>query len=365
MTDPAMQESPPTGRAVVVLYVGLKYDYGDPRRGASYEHVNFHHTLSRMPSVRLEAFHFDEVMRTVEREAMNRQLLETVRRVQPDVCFFALFTDEIKPETIEQISKQCVTVNWFSDDHWRFESFSKFWAPRFRWVATTDAHAVERYHAIGCRQVILTQWACNHFLYRPHAEKADLDVTFVGQAHSSRKQWIERLRKAGVGVQCWGRGWENGRLGQDEMMRLYGRSKVNLNFTESSARWGVKPVAKIFLKRRADGTFRINCPRAMAGALSVLMRPPRTQIKGRNFEIPGCGGFLLTSYAERLEEFYKLDEEVAVFKSEEELVEKVRYYIGDEAKREAIRRAGYERTIRDHTFERRFGMMFRTMGFEV
>jgi spore maturation protein CgeB len=364
VTDSVAGMSSSGKRPLSVLYVGLKYDYGNPARGQSFEQTNFFHTLSHMSGIDVEAFHFDEVMRSVGREEMNRRLLAVVRERKPDVCFFALFTDEIKKETIKRISESTVTANWFSDDHWRFSSFSRFWGPLFHWVVTTDADALPRYRAIGCRQVILTQWACNHFLYKPYDAARDLDVTFVGQVHSVRKQWIERLRAGGIRVQCWGRGWENGRLSQDEMIRLYSRSRINLNFTESSARWGVKPVAKVFVKRRADGSIRMNSPAEMSGALSALMRPPRAQIKGRNFEIPGSGGFQLTSYAERLEEFYEPGKEVVVFRTADELIEKIRYYLKHEDERENVRRAGYERTMREHTFERRFREMFRMMGIQ-
>ena len=38
----------------------------------------------------------------------------------------------------------------------------------------------------------------------------------------------------------------------------------------------------------------------MAGASGDGMRPFAEQIKGRNFEIPGCGGFTLSGWAENL-----------------------------------------------------------------
>ncbi len=350
-----------------VLYIGLKYDYGFPARGPSFEQTNFWHTLSCMRGIQLHSFHFDDVMRAAGREEMNRRLIDAVNEVEPDVCFFALFTDEIRQETIRTITARVgtVTFNWFSDDHWRFESFSRYWASLFHWVVTTDASAVEKYRAIGCERVILSQWACNHFLYKPSNVAQDIDVSFIGQVHSSRRKYIRGIRDAGIDVQCWGRGWEHGRLGQEEMMRLYSRSKINLNFTESSAQWQWKPLTKVVLKRRADGSLRLNTWREMRGSLRTLLSRPRPQIKARNFEIPGSGGFLLTSTADRLEEYYVPGKEIAVFDGESDLVEKIRFYLQHDDEREAIRRAGYERTMRDHTFEKRFRDIFRTMGFEV
>ena len=83
-----------------LLYIGLKYDYGQPERGFSYEHVNFLETLRRMEGIQVEFFPFDEVMRSAGRAKMNVRLLETVEARRPDVCFFVLFTDEIERKTI-------------------------------------------------------------------------------------------------------------------------------------------------------------------------------------------------------------------------------------------------------------------------
>jgi spore maturation protein CgeB len=61
-----------------VLYIGLKYDYGQPERGFSYENVNFLGTLSRMEGLDVRFFPFDEEMRRGGRDGMNRSLLRTV-----------------------------------------------------------------------------------------------------------------------------------------------------------------------------------------------------------------------------------------------------------------------------------------------
>jgi len=362
-----MQPHHTTGRGageVKVFYVALKHDYGDPRRGISFEHANFFHTFSQMKGIRLIPFFFDEILRSVGREEMNRLLLEDVMKERPQVCFFTLFTDEIRKETIRTISERsgALTVNWFTDDHWRFEGFSRYWAPLFNWVATTDYVSLEAYRKIGCSNVLCSQWACNHFLYKPRDIRRDLDVTFVGQVHSTRRNTIERLAAAGLDVRCWGKGWERGRLEVDAMIETFSRSKINLNFTESSVRWKLKPVAKVFLKRRADGSIHLNELREISAGASVLFNRPRAQIKGRTFEVPGCGGFLLTSRADRLEEYYRLGEEIAVFEGTDDLIDKIRFYLVHEEERERIRRAGYERTLREHTFEQRFRQLFRAMG---
>jgi spore maturation protein CgeB len=86
------------------------------------------------------------------------------------------------------------------------------------------------------------------------------------------------------------------------------------------------------------------------------------QIKGRNFEVPGCGGFLLTGMAENLGQYYEIGKEVACFDDRHDLIDKVRYYLEHEDEREAIAQAGYERTLREHTYARRFSEIFGHIG---
>lgn len=146
------------------------------------------------------------------------------------------------------------------------------------------------------------------------------------------------------------------------MISTFSRSKINLNFSESSVLWGLKPVAKVFLKRRCDGSIRMNEFREMYSSAQVLFNRRRAQIKGRIFEVPGCGGFLLTSSADRLDQYYRVGEEIGVFEGPDDLIDKIRYYLRHDEERERIRLAGYERTLKDHTFEQRFRQLFRSMG---
>ena len=344
-----------------VLFVGLKYDYGVPSHGLSFEYINFYDTLSRMINLTVDLFPFDEIMCNHGRDKMNNLLIETVHNTKPDVCFFFLFTDEIKKETIQIITEreQTITLNWFADDHWRFNSFSKYWAPLLNWSVTTDHKAVEKYQNIGCHNVIQSQWGFNHHLYKPVAISRDYAVTFVGQVHSNRKRFINKITNAGINVECWGRGWRNGRLNQDEMIALYSRSKINLNFTESSSGLRLKSIAKALLTRRADNNYRVNSPSEVSAHLTTLFGDRRQQIKGRNFEIPGSGGFLLSQHADKIEEYFVPDREIAIFSSEDELFEKIQYFLNHDSERESIRLAGHERAIKEHTFQKRFDDIFK------
>ena len=353
-----------------ILYVAMKYDYGDPRRGLSFEHHNFYETLDRMREHQVAYFAFDDVLTRLGRDGMNRALLDTVAEVKPHLALFVLFTDEITPQTIREITTRsgAVTFNWFADDHWRFFNFSRHWAPLFHWVSTTDPRAIPRYRHMGYANVIKTQWACNHYTYRPsltpdgRLETAyDYDVTFVGQPHSNRRQVVDDLRRAGIDVRCWGFGWPNGRLGQEDAIRVFARSRVNLNLAKSSGGVTIEELAKIAINRRADGSFHFWPPALWADNVRSFLAKGREQVKGRNFEIPGAGGFLLTSPTEDLATYYVPGREVELYAGPDDFVDKIRYYLAHDREREAIRAAGYARTLREHTYVHRFKEIFTTI----
>ncbi len=76
-------------------------------------------------------------------------------------------------------------------------------------------------------------------------------------------------------------------------------------------------------------------------------------INYRTFETTGCGTMLITNYTQGLEKLFDIDKEIVVYRSLEELDQKVRYYLDNEEEREEIARSGYERSSKDHTFDRR------------
>jgi spore maturation protein CgeB len=345
-----------------VIFAALKYDYGDPQRGPSFEYTNFYDTLKNMSGIEVELWPIDELTMQYGKEEMNRQLLNKVKTEKPDLLFTFLFRDEFEPKVIQEItnSTSTLTLNWFGDDQWRFESYSKNWAPLYSYVATTDEGSVLKYKILGLSNVIKTQWACNHFSYKPERVEQEYDVTFIGQPHGNRKKVFNNMIQAGIKIDCFGYGWPQGRVEQEQMIKLFSASKINLNLANTSFGLNLRTIARVFLHKKGRLVFPNSWSETKLN-FNSLFKAKCEQMKGRNFEVPGCGGFLLTSYIAELPKYYKLNKEVVVFKNTPELIEKIKYYLKNSAEREAIARAGYERTIKEHTYEQRFREIFKTM----
>ena len=313
-----------------VLYVALKYNYGQPSQGYGVEHYHFYHTLVRMGH---DILYFDMMLMQHGRESMNKRLLEVAKREKPDLMFTVLHTNELEKTVVREISESpdTVTLNWFCDDLWRFDNYSRYWAPCFNGVITTAPSALPKYAHLGYSGVIKSQYACNHFLYRKLDLPLKYDVTFVGQPHSDRREIIQSLRDAGINVHAWGNGWKSGRLSQEEMIRVFNQSRINLNLSKAST------------PDTGDDQYT-------------------EQLNGKSFEIPGCGGFQLSGSAGDLHNYYEIGKEVVCFEEVDDLREKIYYYLSNEDERAAIAQAGYQRTLRDHTYVHRFTNIFKRLG---
>lgn len=73
----------------------------------------------------------------------------------------------------------------------------------------------------------------------------------------------------------------------------------------------------------------------------------------RIMDIMGAGGFVLTNYCEETAELFEEGKEIVMFRTPEELIQKVDYYLEHEEEREQIARAGHERAMNDYTYEKK------------
>jgi spore maturation protein CgeB len=98
--------------------------------------------------------------------------------------------------------------------------------------------------------------------------------------------------------------------------------------------------------------------KAIAGAKIALnfIRTRDPQVKDthnmRTFEIPACGGFMLTTRTKEQAEFFEEDKEYVAFDDPAELRAKVERYLPDESSRRTIAAAARARVLR-YSYERR------------
>lgn len=349
-----------------IIYTGIQYSFYKKAAGLSFEHNNFYLSLKNLPGVEIKYLPFDRILE-VGKKKFNEELLKEVREWQPDLMFVFMLTDEVSKETLSKIKKETKTktLAWFSDDTWRFWSYSRHWTPYFDWVVTVYDEPYEWYQKLGLKNVIKSCWAANTELYRPVPEDGQPipDVSLVGSWNKARQRVVDAVRKTGIKVSVFGAGWGEGRISEEGMIRLFGQSKINLGLNQPNMDFSLKSFGKLFFRRSVH---RIvpdsrHFPRNFR---SFIVGRKISQIKARVFEIPACGGLLLTGYAKGLERYYEIGKEIVVYKNEEEIPGIIRYYLAHEEERKSIAKAGYERTVREHTYEKRFEEIFRRIGLK-
>lgn len=274
----------------------------------------------------LKELGYDVQLLNLENVSDNK-LIKKVSTWKPDYLLMLFYKNEISYEAIRYISDNtpCITMCWMGDDEHQF-SIPQYWssdrmAPNFNVVICTLPGMVDKYKKIGCKNVIVSQWAANPNVFRPIKCKQDIDISFCGWAHTDRPQKVEQLRKVGIDIKTFGAGWgHNSFIKVKDYVRVFSRSKINLNF-------GTTEKGKL-------------------------------QIKGRDFEVPMSGGFLLTTYNPLLGKYFKFGKEIETYRNFPEMVKKIKYYLAHDNERNAIARAGYLRAINNHTYLKRFKKIF-------
>ncbi|MDY6790233.1 MAG: glycosyltransferase [Thermodesulfobacteriota bacterium] len=282
--------------------------------------INFYEPLKKICSNTIN-YNYVERLRQIGKKEMNDEVLRLVDREKPDYVFFITHQDQVDISTLDKIKMLgAKTIAWFSDDHWRFDNYSKFIAPHVFCSITTDRYAFDKYREIGLN-VVRSQWAANQGYYKKMPLQFLYDVSFVGQDYGRRREHLAYLKDKGLPVVVFGKGFGTF-LEFNNIIKVFNASKINLNFSSSSSDDGIK------------------------------------QIKGRFFEVPMSGGFLLTEYADGIEEYFEIGKEVECFEDRREAVEKIRYYLTHKNKRIEIAKAGHARALTAHAWEKRLNELF-------
>jgi spore maturation protein CgeB len=145
----------------------------------------------------------------------------------------------------------------------------------------------------------------------------DFYVLFIGSKYGRRGKFIDKLRKAGVTIKCFGDGWENERLNNDAMIHEIKIAPLVLGFS------------------------------------NVGYTKNMTTLKGRDFEVPLFGGLYLTQYSSGLRRYY-LETEVLTYRSLKECIDRIDFLKENPTLAHQIRNAGYAKAQKLASWQSRF-----------
>lgn len=310
------------------LLVILADDYGDPARGLSFEFETFVPAFRRHFDA-VTVFPLDRELRERGYFGMQDALRTVAASTSPDVLFCVPFENQVDWNDIGAISGAGVTtVAWMCDDHWRWETFSRHIARHFTAIVTTDRDAFLKYHRSATTIPILSQWAVDVSRIRPVSAPRDIDVSFVGGCRPHRARIVAALRRSGVDVFVRGTGWPEGRASTQELVDIPARSRVSLNFADST-------------QGHEKG---------------------KTQLKARPFELAASGTCVVTEPDPQLDRFFSAATEMVVTEGTRGFVHAVKSLLGDESTRSARAHATWERAVGEHTYDIRLSRIFELLG---
>jgi spore maturation protein CgeB len=85
----------------------------------------------------------------------------------------------------------------------------------------------------------------------------------------------------------------------------------------------------------------------------------RKSMSARMYTAVGCGAFYLCQHVEGIEEVLVPGKEIVTFRSEQEMIDMIIYYLKNDKERKRIAETGRSRILKDHTYEIRTREMLR------
>jgi spore maturation protein CgeB len=85
----------------------------------------------------------------------------------------------------------------------------------------------------------------------------------------------------------------------------------------------------------------------------------------RVFEVLACGGFILAEYSDALAEIFDIGTDIEAWKTKEELLDKIEFYIDKPELRDTIRRRGQGIVLKKHMFAQKMNYILDSMDIKI
>ena len=260
---------------------------------------------------------------------LNHKLKMLVSEVKPDLVF--LYSPRnVWPETVEWMKLQGAIVMLYNND----DPFSVYY-PNYFWrlfvknIPYADItwgyrfSNLEAYKKAGAKEVKLLRAyyreKYNFYDKAPTVKEYVPKVVFLGHYEADeREDYITYATENGIEIGISAHAYEQYSRKNKNLVKL------ELAGTEYNAELNAAQIALVFLSSINHDTYTRRC-----------------------FEIPATKTMMLSVYTDDLANMYEEDKEIVFFRTKEELVEKLRYYLNNEDAREQIALAGYNRVLKD------------------
>ena len=168
-------------------------------------------------------------------------------------------------------------------------------------------------------------------------KKKKFDVTFVGgigSYHLKRTKFLMKLAKE-VDINFWGYGFKSDNSIKNFLKQLKTGFRFKNNY--QGLAWGLEMFNILY-----NSKITINVHGDIAKNHSVNMRM---------FEATGVGTMLFTEKSDSLQDFFNPEKEVISYSNANEAIEKIKYYLQNNQKREEIIKHGQLKTLNDFNYK--------------
>lgn len=301
-----------------------------------------------------------------------------------DLFLSYFFPEQVEPAAIAEINRRGIpTVNFFCDNVREFRRVPPEYRPfQLHWVPEWESLALYQAARLPYLHAPMPIWVPPALRGPPARE--DPAATFLGSRDPLRAELFSQLAGRGVRLRVQGRGWDasgqtpapaarRARAGwlahQWRFGRQHGlaawlrkfRRPAALPHGNPPADWigaAVDRAEYLRLTRESAVTVGVNrydSPRLRPGEIATYSRL-------RDIEAPMLGACYLTEWAPGLDRLYDLDREIAVYRDAAELAGQLRALLADAPRRQALRRAGQARALREHTAAATLSKIVQTLG---
>ncbi len=254
----------------------------------------------------------------VGKKEFEKNIFNLVNKEKINLIFFIFVSGDsiLDPYFIKKLAKNRFIVMIFWDLEQFFEQIDRYYAQLADLVLLpANYEYIYKFRTFGINAIATFSLFDSSKYKMIKMKERDIDVSFVGEVNKSyRKKYIEYIQKEHINIQNYGVGSKNGKISFKKVIKIFNRSKINLSFT---------------------GTYDNS-----VYSFGLIVNNRIKQNKGKPIEIALCGGFVLSEYVPGIEMLFPADC-IDTFKTKEEMVEKIKFYLINNSIREKMRLRAY------------------------
>lgn len=318
-------------------------------------------------------------------QVSNEMLLKHLNTKKYDLFMTPHGSKDIYIETIKRIKEISIPTLLICFDNLIVPFNHKDIAKYFDLVWLTSKETEEMFKKWGAN-TLFNPYAANPSIFSRSYETEILNVAFIGTPYGSRVNMLMSLIKNDINVDLYANktnhtiGKVQKHVVNDFLIPMYNLSRFKIGrrvllgamlqkFKNSATldfeNKNISHYDPVTLDRLGNlySIYALSLSSTVARNTGILKRPVNI-VNLRSFEIPMSAGLQICEYNAELASYFEEDKEIIFYRSNEELIEKSKFYLKEENKgiRMRMKEEARKRAESEHTWYERFKKIFDNFG---